>query len=213
MKHERDTKGEETSSVAAAVHDADIAMGRSLAAKRNHPVVRWCCGVGDVGDQGPLYLIGASTLIAGLFRKSPRCALTGASILVGVGLADVTKSCIKRRVKRSRPHALLDDDSYQFELGGSGEKKEQSFPSGHVAGTVAASRAVSQFYPAASPYASTTAAVITLSRVIKGKHWPLDLAAGVVIGIASNYVTRGLINVLVRPFLPRDPWRGPESPL
>jgi len=140
-------------------------------------------------------------LIAGTYRRRTACFMAGACILVGVGISDVTKSFVKDRVKRSRPHKLLDEGDYQFELGGSDEKKEQSFPSGHVAGTVAAAAAISRFYPSAAPYTSSAAGIITLSRVVKGKHWPLDLAAGLAIGWVSGFATRTITDMLFRPFL------------
>ncbi len=182
-----------TDGPAEAIEHADIKIGRALASRRDHPFVQWCCGVGEVGDQGPLYLIGSSMVAAGLFRKSPRCVLAGVSMLAAVGIADVTKSTVKRLVKRSRPDHSLDEGNYQFETGGSSEKEHQSFPSGHVAGTVAAAATLSRFYPAATPYTHTAAALISLSRIVKGKHWPLDLAAGVLIGVVSERVVRGFV--------------------
>lgn len=126
--------------------------------------------------------------------------MAGASILIGVGISDVMKTFVKDRVKRSRPHKLLDEGGYEFELGGSDEKKEQSFPSGHVAGTVAAAGAISRFFPSAAPYTTSAAGIITLSRVVKGKHWPLDLVAGLAIGLISDFATRRITNMLFRQF-------------
>ena len=196
MTSETNEPAQNTNGAATAVENADIKVGRALASKRNHPVIQWCCGVGEVGDQGPLYLIGASMVAVGLFRKSPRSLVTGVSLLMAVGVSDVAKSTVKRFVKRSRPHDLLDDGNYRFETGGSPEKKEQSFPSGHVAGAVAAAGTISRFYPTAGPYVKSAAAVITLSRIVKGKHWPLDLAAGFVIGIVSDQVVKKLTTVI-----------------
>jgi len=186
---------------ADAIENADIEVGRALAKHRNHPVVDWCCGVGEVGDQGPLYLIGSSLVAAGFFRKSPRCLLAGISMIAAVGVADFSKSTVKRLVKRSRPDHSLEKGDYRFETGGSPIKKEQSFPSGHVACTVAASETVSRFYPVAAPYVRSVAAVIGLSRIAKGDHWPLDIVVGSIIGFSSNRLTRKLLPLLALPFL------------
>lgn len=77
-------------------------------------------------------------------------------------------------------------------MGGSPDKKKQSFPSGHVACTVAAASVVSRAYPPATPYVGTAAAAISLSRVANGSHWPLDVAAGLLIGLASGGLVRKL---------------------
>lgn len=188
---------------AAAVEKADIKVGQAMASRRKHPVVDWCCGVGEVGDQGPLYLMGASMVAVGLFRKNPHAVVAGISFLAAVGVADVTKSTVKKLVKRSRPEHSLEEGNYRFEAGGSEERKEQSFPSGHVAGAVAAAGVVSRFYPSAAPYVRTSAVVIGLSRILKGSHWPLDLAAGGLIGWVSERLVRGVIPRIFLPFLSR----------
>ncbi len=61
-------------------------MGAALASKRHHPWVRRLCAVGEIGDQGPLYLIGAAMVAGGVIRKDPRCGLAGVSWLAAVAV-------------------------------------------------------------------------------------------------------------------------------
>lgn len=178
----------------AAVEEADKAVGKAMAAKRHHPWVKKCADISEIGDQGPLYVIGAAATAAGLLAKNPRCAVAGLAFLAAVGVADAAKSTVKRLVKRSRPHHAMEQGEYRFETGGSSDKKEQSFPSGHVAGTVAAAETVARFYPASAPYVRGSAVLLSLARVIKGSHWPLDLAAGALIGLAADRAIRLVVH-------------------
>jgi membrane-associated phospholipid phosphatase len=107
-------------------------------------------------------------------------------VLASVALADVSKRLIKHLVTRSRPHDLLDHGKYEREGGGSDEKSEQSFPSGHMAGSVAAARAILRDSPGAGAACMAGAGVVGVSRMLKGEHWPLDIAAGVVVGLCAE---------------------------
>lgn len=175
------------------VENADVAAGRRLAAKRHHPVIHWISEAGEIGDQGPLYLIGGVVTVTGAFRRDPRCVGAGIAMLAAVGIADLIKSKVKDSVKRTRPNHAIEKSEYRFETGGSGEKEEQSFPSGHTACTVAAVETVARFYPQTSPYLRAVSMLMASSRVAKGKHWPLDLLAGAGIGMASQWLVKLLI--------------------
>jgi undecaprenyl-diphosphatase len=59
-----------------------------------------------------------------------------------------------------------------------------SFPSGHAATAFAAATAIAILSPRARPYALGLAAAVALSRVYLRVHFPLDIAAGALIGAA-----------------------------
>jgi membrane-associated phospholipid phosphatase len=124
----------------------------------------------------------------GVVSRDRRLTDTGISMLAAIAVADLTKRIAKSLVRRTRPKALLEEGDYNAESGGSDSKKEQSFPSGHTACTVAAARAFARNVPEAGAAAGAAAVAIGLSRVAKGEHWPLDVLAGAVIG----FVTEGL---------------------
>ena len=119
-------------------------------------------------------------------------------MLAAVAAADAGKSLTKRLVKRTRPHVLLEQGRYEAEAGGSERKPEQSFPSGHVAGSVAASRAVTRIFPELRPWPEVAATALAVTRVLKGAHWPLDLMAGAAIGVVAEAATSGLLGLLFR---------------
>lgn len=69
-----------------------------------------------------------------------------------------------------------------------------SFPSGHAASSVAGAFALARFWPRAAAALWMLAALVALSRVYLGMHYPLDVVAGGVVG--------GLVAVLVTGLAP-----------
>ena len=165
---------------------ADIELGKKIAKHRHHPVAKAAAKAGKFGDQEPLYALSAGVLAVGVASRDRRLTDTGLAMLAAIAAADVTKRVVKSLVRRTRPKALLDEGEYEADTGGSDHKKKQSFPSGHTACTVAAARALARHVPEASTPAVAAAVAIGISRVAKGEHWPLDVAAGAIIGLAAE---------------------------
>ena len=178
---------------ASDVEKADIDLGKKMASHRDDPLVKAAGYAGMLGDQAPLYALSAGLLIVGLTSRDRRLAGSGISMMAALGVADLSKRLTKRLVSRTRPHVLLDDGCYETDAGGSDEKPEQSFPSGHMAGSVAVARALSRNYPKAGAAAGIAAVAIGASRVAMGAHWPLDVAGGAVIGLAAEAATAALL--------------------
>jgi membrane-associated phospholipid phosphatase len=171
-----------------ALERADLALGRKLASRRRRRSVRALAKVGKLADQEPLYGLGAALLVAGLVKRQPRLAEAGLRIVLSVGAADLMKSGVKRLVRRTRPNVMLDEDRYHRGLGGSSEKPEQSFPSGHMAGATATAAALHRAFPKTVRYSLPACGLVAWSRLTKGAHWPSDVAAGAAVGLVGEAV-------------------------
>ncbi len=62
-----------------------------------------------------------------------------------------------------------------------------SFPSGHATFFFAIATAIALYYPRISIPFFVSAFLISLARIIGGAHWPTDIIAGALIGIAVPY--------------------------
>jgi membrane-associated phospholipid phosphatase len=186
---------------ASDVEKADVELGTKIASKRDHPLVKAAGKAGKIGDQAPLYALSAGLLIVGLTSRNRRLADSGVSMLVSIAAADLSKRLTKRFVRRTRPHVLLDHGRYETDSGGSGHKPEQSFPSGHTAGSVAAARALSRSYPRAGAAAGVASVAIGISRIAKGAHWPLDVLGGAIVGLAAEALSAALLKFTSRSCL------------
>lgn len=183
---------------ASEVEKADIELGKKIARHRDDPAVQAAGIAGKIGDQGPLYAISAAVLVTGLAARNRRLAGSGICMLAAIGAADLSKSLTKRLVRRTRPNVLLEEGRYHKDVGGSEEKPEQSFPSGHTAGSIATARALSRNYPKVGAAAGVASIAIGISRIAKGAHWPLDVAAGAVLGLAAEATTNALLKLAER---------------
>ncbi|MFD5450936.1 phosphatase PAP2 family protein [Streptomyces sp. NPDC127100] len=106
--------------------------------------------------------------------------------LVGVGAVAVTSTAAnllgKRLVRRPRPDreaARVSVDRYVP------MPASASFPSGHTASAVAFATAVGVVLPAAAAPLGALATAVGYSRVHTGVHYPGDVVAGAVLGIAG----------------------------
>jgi undecaprenyl-diphosphatase len=127
-----------------------------------------------------LLLAFAGAFAAYLGLRSPHRWLAAVLLLLAVGVADlVSVRVVKPAIDRERPcHSLA---SVRAPLGcGSGK----SFPSAHAADTAAAAAVITWATPPLLPLALAVAALVGVSRVYLGVHYPSDVVAGWVLGAA-----------------------------
>jgi undecaprenyl-diphosphatase len=123
------------------------------------------------------------TIAAALALGGPR---PRRAALVGVGAVTVASASAnllgKRLVRRPRPDReaarVIVDRHVPMPT-------SASFPSGHTAAAVAFATAVGVLLPAAAVPLGALASAVGYSRVHTGVHYPGDVAAGAVLGIAS----------------------------
>lgn len=86
---------------------------------------------------------------------------------------------VKNTIRRERPHDL---DGLSALITPS---DEFSFPSGHTAAACVFATMLLFFYPFGAPLAYALAVLIGLSRVVLGVHYPSDILAGALLGVAA----------------------------
>jgi len=183
--------------------EAELAVAAPLIAQRHHPLVKATEPLSHLADQPPMLALSGATLALGLLAGRPRLAEAGGRVFASVLLATLLKSAVKRSVRRTRPHVLLDEGRYESGPGGSDERSEQSFPSGHTADAAAAARAVLRVYPEARIPVWALAATVALHQTPGAKHYPSDVAAGAVVGLTAE----ALVNAAWRRAEDAAGWR------
>ena len=115
-------------------------------------------------------------------------------IVLSVGTADMLcYRVLKPGFNRTRPSHALEDARVLTQKGG-----RQSFPSNHAANITAAMVMLAFFFPVYRYGWYYLAALVSFSRIYVGVHYPLDVLAGILVGIV---VSRLWIRV----------WRNMES--
>ena len=188
--------GTDDASDASPVERADIAAARQLARHRHDPALRAVTAFGQLADQPPLLAASGAVVAWGLLTGDRGLARRGGHLVASVALATLLKGAVKRALSRTRPNVLLDEGLYRVEPLGPDMGPWHSFPSGHTAGAVALARAVVRCWPAARWPAYAGAAAVGLVQVPRGAHYPSDVLAGVVVGVAAEAVAHRLFPAL-----------------
>jgi undecaprenyl-diphosphatase len=102
---------------------------------------------------------------------------------VAVAVGGLAVMGIKAAVDRERPADHFEGPGVEVSTP-VGTPGDPSFPSGHTQTAFGAAAFLSCMYPAAAPFLLIAAALVGVSRVALGVHFPLDVLAGAVIGAA-----------------------------
>jgi len=172
---------------------ADIASVEALSPILKLPAIKAIGRIGEVADEPPLLAVSGATLAIGLIARDRRLARAGAGMLVAHFIAIGIKTLGKNNVDRSRPPGLIKHGRYTMKPGHSRDKSMRSFPSGHTAGAVALARAVVREYPERAGAAYGVAATLGALQVMRRAHYPGDVLAGTLVGVASEAVAHGLL--------------------
>ena len=126
----------------------------------------------------------AAGAAADLVRRPRRLPVTALLAAGAFAVASVTTSAVKAASGRARPPIGDPGFSALIDLPG-----DASFPSGHAATAFAAAGVVAIRYPALRVPLLALAALIALSRVYLGVHYPLDVLAGAALGLLIAWAT------------------------
>ncbi len=95
---------------------------------------------------------------------------------------------LKRRIKRPRPCDFLLNLRAQVT-----PLDKFSLPSGHTAAACLMASIISHYYPSFAVLAYSWAALIGLSRVLLGVHYPTDVVAGMVLGMTIAFLSLSIL--------------------
>ncbi|MGK5695124.1 phosphatase PAP2 family protein [Streptomyces sp. URMC 128] len=121
----------------------------------------------------------------------------GAAGVAAMAMAQLLSSAVVKQVCRRRrppPQWVPPEDRR-------GRPDSSSFPSGHTAAAFAFVGAVAPVWPSAGAVCGASAVMVAAERVHSGAHYPSDVAAGGVLGLAAATLIRAAPHLLRRRLL------------
>lgn len=141
-----------------------------------------------VGDGITLTAISIFLFVLGMISGKENVRNSGANGIAAIFLASFFVHLFKTAFERPRPDfsgidllSLIQNPSI-FDFSG----KFNSFPSGHTTVSFALAYALSRSYPRFSPIFYVIAAMVGLSRIYLGSHYPSDVAGGALLGLGVS---------------------------
>lgn len=140
-------------------------------------------GFTTTGNASSWWIMGLAMFAAGGSARRPALLLGTAAML-----ATVASQVVKRTASRARPNPQVLGLSALTEY-----PDRFSFPSGHTTVAFAVAIALQGEGAALGPASLGLAIAIAMSRVYLGQHYPLDIAAGALLGSVAGLATRAII--------------------
>ncbi|MFI8215583.1 phosphatase PAP2 family protein [Streptomyces sp. NPDC085932] len=171
--------------------EADRVLTQQAASRIPRDVAKVLSGVEEAAQNSKLWC-GAAVAMACLGGwRGRKAAAAGLGALV---VAQLTSNGLcKQLADRPRPPAeWIPHDEV------ADRPDSSSFPSGHTAAAVAFTAAVAPTWPVAGALCAVPAAAVALERVQSGAHYPSDVVAGAVIGLAGAWLVRRAPRLVLR---------------
>lgn len=141
-------------------------------------------------DRSVLWLVISLALAVAGGRTGRRAAIRG---VLAIGLASLSVNTVMKAAwHRPRPPRDSPDVVRR--------PKSFSFPSGHTASAFAFATAVGSEIPVLGVALALGAAAVGYARIRGRVHYPSDVAAGALAGIAAAFLTRPLANAIIDHF-------------
>jgi undecaprenyl-diphosphatase len=129
----------------------------------------------SIAGSGALVWLAIGVVLSVLRRNVAPFLFVAAAAL----LTNLVVSGLKQAVGRERPPAVILDPKPLMEV-----PTTSSFPSGHAATSFACALVLARFAPRLTIPLFVLAALIAFSRVYVGVHYPFDVLAGTILGLA-----------------------------
>ncbi len=142
-------------------------------------------GITFLGEAGVFWIV--LSLVLFFFKRTRRCGLLALYAIAFSFL--ISELCLKNIVCRPRPFQMFPEEVSLLLPGPSG----YSFPSSHAATSFAVATVYFCCLKKWGIPALVLAALIGFSRVVLFFHWPTDVLAGAVLGIASALVVLWIV--------------------
>ncbi|MEV5437615.1 phosphatase PAP2 family protein [Streptomyces sp. NPDC052682] len=176
------------------VRETDRHITQRLAGRTPPGVHRALSAVEEVAEGTKLWCGAAAAMAWWGGRRGRTAAAAG---LTAVALAQLVSNGVSKQLtgrprppKEWIPHDEVED-----------RPDSSSFPSGHTAAAVAFTATVAPTWPAVGALCAVPAAAVAVERVQSGAHYPTDVAAGAVLGLATAWFVRSLPRLVLRSWL------------
>lgn len=150
-----------------------------------------------ITEKEPLiYVLGALWLVL-FWRAGRRGRIVAIATLVVVAISDqASANLLKSMFSRTRPPYVLESVRRLVDT-----TRSFSFPSAHAANSFAVASFISSFYPRTRLWLYLAAALVAYSRVYVGVHFPTDVLAGAVLGLAVGLGVAFLLRRFLGPYM------------
>ena len=126
-----------------------------------------------------------------LFSKRKYFKNTALIVLASYTVTNFAYTALKYAVKRPRPFLLMEDVRLI-----AGTHQGYSFPSGHSAISFCLATVIAMRYPQMRYIAFIAAALVALSRMYLGVHYPSDVTVGAFLGVLIGYLVTSAGNTV-----------------
>ena len=168
----------------ARAHHADASLYASIAASSTPSLDGPLALISDAANLSKPWAASAALLSLFGGQRGRRAALYGiASITVSSAIVNVVMKPLSRRRRPDRVAMGVIEERHVS------MPSSTSFPSGHSASAFAFAAGVGHVMPAAGVALAVPAALVAYSRVHTGVHYPGDVIAGSLIGVALAKAT------------------------
>lgn len=164
----------------------DVPLAALCRLDHSHPVYLGARFLSKFG-QAHYFLLPALVLGAGFWWTRRDIALRAWYLFCTVALSSILATIVKTLSGRARPDEYFKAGEFGF-YGFSTEGDYASFPSGHAVVFFSGFTALAILFPRYRTPLLLAAALLSLTRVVLGMHYPSDVMAGAVLAMACAYL-------------------------